>query len=110
MDTVGKDIKKSMGEHYNLFLDDKEKLYYVPTMMGAITELPDRCAHIRYDEWKAIGSPEIKTPEDYYLSLIHILSGREFYRAFTTVYRRGIFAGWKNEKSKCGHALLHDFL
>ena len=25
MDTVGKDIKKSMGEHYNLFLDDKEK-------------------------------------------------------------------------------------
>ena len=73
MDTVGKDIKKSMGEHYNLFLDDKEKLYYVPTMMGAITELPDRCAHIRYDEWKAIGSPEIKTPEDYYNALNAIL-------------------------------------
>lgn len=73
MDTVGTDIKKSMGEHYDLFLDDKEKLYYVPTMRGAITELPDRCAHIRYDEWKAIGSPEIKTPEDYYNALNAIL-------------------------------------
>ena len=73
MDTVGQDIKKLMGDHYSLFLDDDEKLYYVPTLMGAIDELPDRCAHIRYDEWKAIGSPEIKTPDDYYNALNAIL-------------------------------------
>lgn len=73
MDKVGADIKKSMGEHYSLFLDSDNKLFYVPTLMGAIEELPDRCAHIRYDEWKAIGSPEIKTPEDYYNALNAIL-------------------------------------
>lgn len=73
MDTVGQDIKKRMGDHYSLFLDEDEKLYYVPTLMGAIEELPDRCAHIRYDEWKAIGSPEIKTPDDYYNALNAIL-------------------------------------
>lgn len=73
MDTVGSDVKERMGDHYNLFLDDEEKLYYVPTLMGAIVELPDRCAHIRYDEWQAIGSPKIETPEDYYNALNAIL-------------------------------------
>lgn len=73
MDTIGSDIKKSMGDHYPLFLDDSSKLWYVPTTMGSIAELPDFCAHIRYDEWQAIGSPEIKTPEDYYNALDAIL-------------------------------------
>lgn len=73
MDTIGSDIKKSMGEHYPLFLDDNSKLWYVPTTMGSIVELPDFCAHIRYDEWQAIGSPEIKTPDDYYDALNAIL-------------------------------------
>lgn len=73
MDTIGSDIKKSMGDHYPLFLDDSSKLWYVPTTMGSIVELPDFCAHIRYDEWQAIGSPEIKTPDDYYNALNAIL-------------------------------------
>lgn len=73
MDNIGSDIKKSMGEHYPLFLDDSSKLWYVPTTMGSIVELPDFCAHIRYDEWQAIGSPEIKTPDDYYNALNAIL-------------------------------------
>lgn len=73
MNTVGADIKKSMGEHYPLFLDGESKLWYVPTTMGSIDELPDFCAHIRYDEWQAIGSPDIKTPDDYYNALNAIL-------------------------------------
>lgn len=73
MDNIGSDIKKSMGEHYPLFLDDSSKLWYVPTTMGSIVELPDFCAHIRYDEWQAIGSPDIKTPDDYYNALNAIL-------------------------------------
>lgn len=73
MDNIGADVKKSMGEHYPLFLDDGMKLWYVPTLMGSISELPDNSAHIRYDEWQAIGSPEIKTPEDYYDALNAIL-------------------------------------
>lgn len=73
MDNIGSDIKESMGEHYPLFLDDSSKLWYVPTTMGSISELPDFCAHIRYDEWQAIGSPDIETPEDYYNALDAIL-------------------------------------
>lgn len=73
MDTIGADIKKSMGEHYPLFLNDESKLWYVPTTMGSIVELPDFCAHIRYDEWQAIGAPDIKTPDDYYNALNAVL-------------------------------------
>lgn len=73
MDTLGTNLKKSMGEHYPLFLDDSQKLWYVPSMMGSIDELPDFCAHIRYDEWQGIGSPEIKTPDDYYNALNAVL-------------------------------------
>ena len=73
MDTIGKDIKETMGDVYPLFLDSEAKLWYTPTLMGAITELPDKAAQLRYDEWQAIGAPEIKTPEDYYNALNEIL-------------------------------------
>lgn len=73
MDNIGADVKASMGEHYPLFLDNDMKLWYVPTLMGSISELPDNSAHIRYDEWQAIGAPEIKTPDDYYNALNAIL-------------------------------------
>jgi hypothetical protein len=73
MDTIGKDIKASMGDNYPLFLDDDNKLWYVPTLMGSIDELPDNSAHIRYDEWKELGFPKIDTPEDYYSVIKQIL-------------------------------------
>ncbi len=73
MDTIAADLKKSMGENYPLFLNDEEKLFYVPRFMGNIIELPDNSAHIRYDEWQAIGAPEIETPEDYYNAINDIL-------------------------------------
>ena len=73
MDTLGTDLKKSMGEHYPLFLDDEQKLWYVPSLMGSIDDFPDFSAHIRYDEWQGIGAPEIKTPDDYYNALNAIL-------------------------------------
>lgn len=73
MDTIAKDIKSTMGDIYPLLLNNEEKMYYVPYMMGAISELPDNAAHIRYDEYKAIGSPEIKTTDDYYNAVNEIL-------------------------------------
>ncbi|MEG1875298.1 MAG: hypothetical protein RR185_06975 [Angelakisella sp.] len=73
MDTIAKDIKTTMGDIYPLFLNDENKIFYVPYMMGAISELPDNSAHIRYDEWKAIGSPDIKTPDDYYNAINAVL-------------------------------------
>ena len=73
MDTIGKDLKTSMGDLYPLFLNDELKLHYVPTLMGSLKELPDTTAHLRYDEYQAIGSPPIETPEDYYNALNAIL-------------------------------------
>ena len=35
-------------------------------------DLPDYSAHIRYDEWMEIGSPEINTPEDWYNAIMAI--------------------------------------
>ena len=73
MDTIGKDIKEKCAETYPLLLDDDGKLYYLPIEQGALMELPDYSAHIRYDEWQQIGSPDIKTPDDYYNALKKIL-------------------------------------
>lgn len=73
LDTLAKDIKTSMGDMYPLFLDSENKLWSFPIGMGALYELPDYSAHIRYDEWLAIGEPEIKTPDDYYNALDAIL-------------------------------------
>ena len=73
MDTIGKDIKAKCGDTYPLLLNDDEKLYYLPIEEGALMELPDNSAHIRYDEWLQIGSPKIETPDDYYNALKAIL-------------------------------------
>ncbi len=73
MDSALSNVKRSMGDMYPLFLNNEGKLFYVPIGMGALYELPDYSAHIRYDEWMAIGSPEIKTPDDYYNALKAVL-------------------------------------
>lgn len=74
MDTLGMDIQKAIGDLYPLFLDADEKLWYIPIGVGALMELPDYSAHVRWDEYKAIGSPPIKTPDDYYNAIKKILA------------------------------------
>jgi len=74
MDTIGKNIKEKCGDIYPLLLDENKKLYYLPIEAGAIMELPDNSAHIRYDEWLQVGSPKISTPDDYYNALKTILT------------------------------------
>ena len=74
MDTIGKDIKEKCGDTYPLLLDDEEKLWYIPIGVNEWMGMPDRAANIRYDEYLQIGSPEIKTPDDYYNALKAILA------------------------------------
>lgn len=73
MDTLVKDIREKCGDTYPLLLDDNGRLYYLPIEVGALMELPDYSAHIRYDEWLQIGSPVIETSDDYYNALKEIL-------------------------------------
>lgn len=73
LETVAPNVAPFMGDLYGMYLDDAEKLYYVPTGFGALFELPDYSAHIRYDEWLEIGSPKIETPDDYYNAIMAVL-------------------------------------
>jgi hypothetical protein len=70
LEAYGQDIKKAIGDLYPLFLDAEKKLWYIPIGVGALMELPDWSAHVRWDEYKEIGSPKIATPDDYY-NVIH---------------------------------------
>lgn len=63
--TVGKDIKKELGEKYKMYLDDDGKLYGLPVAWGMLP-IPDNCAHIRWDWYQAMGAPKFETPEEYY--------------------------------------------
>ncbi len=66
-------LTSRLGEYLPMYADSEGKYYYLPTYYGNLMDLPDYSAHIRYDEWLAIGSPEIKTPDDYYNAIMDIL-------------------------------------
>lgn len=67
IDAHGQQVISAIGDElYPLFLDDQGKLWYVPIGVGGLMELPDFSAHVRWDEYLAIGSPKIETPDDYY--------------------------------------------
>ena len=63
---------KKAGEKLGMYYDDEGHLYAIPTSFGALMDLPDYSAHIRYDEWLEIGSPKIETPQDYMDALMKI--------------------------------------
>lgn len=65
-------LKAALGDMINMYKDADGKIYYLPTSFGNLMDLPDYSAHIRYDEWLAIGSPKIETPEDYFNALMAI--------------------------------------
>lgn len=65
-------LKAALGEMINMYKDGDGKIYYLPTTFGNLMDLPDYSAHIRYDEWVAIGSPAIQTPDDYLNALLAI--------------------------------------
>jgi putative aldouronate transport system substrate-binding protein len=63
-----------LGEYLPMYADSEGKYYYLPTYYSNLMDLPDYSAHIRYDEWLAIGSPKIETPDDYYNAVMAILA------------------------------------
>ncbi len=65
-------LKAALGEMLNMYKDKDGKIFYLPTSFGNLMDLPDYSAHIRYDEWVAIGSPKIETPEDYMNALLAV--------------------------------------
>ena len=66
-------ILKNLGDYVNMYRDEDGKIFYLPSSFGNLMDLPDYSAHIRYDEWLAIGSPKIETPDDYYDAIMKVL-------------------------------------
>jgi putative aldouronate transport system substrate-binding protein len=66
-------LKARLGEYLPMYADKDGKFFYLPTSFGNLMDLPDYSAHLRYDEWLAIGSPKIETPDDYYNAIMAIL-------------------------------------
>lgn len=65
-------LQHRMGDMLGLYADEDGRIYYLPTAFSNLMDLPDYSAHIRYDEWMEIGSPEINTPEDWYNAIMAI--------------------------------------
>lgn len=75
MDNIGSEIRGRLSDIvYNMISDEDGNVYFLPRSTGAIEELPDYSAAIRYDEWLALGSPKFETPEEYYDVLKQILA------------------------------------
>lgn len=66
-------IVRQIGTLMGMYLDEAGKLFYLPTEYGALMDLPDYSAHLRYDEWLEIGSPKIETPDDWYNAIMKVL-------------------------------------
>jgi ABC-type glycerol-3-phosphate transport system substrate-binding protein len=62
-----------MGGLKGMYEDDDDQIFYLPSGFGNLMDLPDYTAHVRYDEYTAIGSPKIETPEDYFNTVMEIL-------------------------------------
>ncbi len=63
---------KKAGANLGMYYDEEGHLYALPRSFGNLMDLPDWSAHIRYDEYLEIGSPEIKTPQDYMDALMAV--------------------------------------
>ncbi len=73
MNDIASNVKKVMGNVYGMVEEDDGSFYMLPRSVGAVEELPDLCAALRYDEYQEIGAPKIETPEDYYNAIKQIL-------------------------------------
>jgi len=67
-------LQERLGSYLSMYADSDGAIYYLPTSYGNLMDLPDYSAHLRYDEWLEIGSPEIETPDDYYNAIMEILA------------------------------------
>lgn len=65
VDAVGSNIKSVVGDMYGFHLDDKGKLWAIPNGFG-LDPYPYYTPCYRLDLYKEMGSPAIKTPDDYY--------------------------------------------
>lgn len=65
-------VQHRFGSMLSLYQNDEGRILYLPNSFSNLMDLPDYSAHIRYDEWLEIGSPDIETPEDYYNAIMAI--------------------------------------
>lgn len=65
MDKYGQNLKKALGDKYQRYLDEDGKLYYLPAGWGMLP-IPDYSAHIYYETWKELGSPNSIPLDKYY--------------------------------------------
>ena len=85
-------LKHKLGDLLGMYYDDDGHLYYLPSSFGNLMDLPDYSAHIRYDEWLEIGSPEIKTPEDYFNAIMAIYELHPLTDAGENRYTLGLYS------------------
>ena len=65
IDAYGPNIKSELGDAYQRYFSEDGKLYGLPRAWGGLN-IPDFSAHIRWDWWNEMGSPEFLSPEEYY--------------------------------------------
>jgi len=73
LDNIGSDLRDRIQHLMPMLTDNEGRLWSVPYFFGTQYEMPDRTAHIRYDEWGALGFPVFNTPEEYMEVLYRIL-------------------------------------
>jgi len=73
LDNIGSDLYDRIQHFMPMLTDDQGRLWSIPYFFGTQYEMPDWTAHIRYDEWTAIGRPEFNTPDEYREVLYRIL-------------------------------------
>ena len=66
-------LKALLGDYLGMYADADGRIFYLPTSFSNLMDLPDYSAHMRYDEWLAIGSPVIETPDDYFDAIMAVL-------------------------------------
>lgn len=94
IDEYGSEIKKQMGDYLKRYTDDDGKIYNLPVGWGLL-DIADLAAQVRLDWYKEIGSPEFKTPDEYYEILKEIVQKHPTNAAGEKVYALGT---WKDDK------------
>ncbi len=94
IDEYGSEIRKQMGDYLKRYEDSDKKIYNLPVGWGLLP-IADAGAQVRLDWYKEIGSPEFKTPDEYYEVLKKLVEKHPKNAAGEKVYALGT---WKDDK------------
>lgn len=93
IDEYGPEIKKQMGDYLKRYEEDDGKIFNLPVGWGLLP-IADAAAQVRLDWYKEIGSPEFKTPDEYYEVLKKLVEKHPVNAAGEKVYALG---AWKDD-------------